>query len=91
MPDQQQDPAPGAEVADHERLVAGEDPRVADRGEAEQGVQRAGQAEHRGREQQPAGAALVVRVGGHGTSGIDGPIFAPRAVRPARAAARRGR
>src|SRR6476619_1571376 len=65
------DPAPGVEIAEHERLMGRVDPRVRDRKDALENIERPDEPEHDGRERDPAAALDVV--GLHvGTSGVIG-------------------
>src|SRR6476619_3295385 len=65
------DPTPGVEVAEHERLMGRVDPRVRDRKDALQHIERPDEPEHDGRERDPAAALDVV--GLHvGTPGVIG-------------------
>src|SRR5207244_11704236 len=57
---EQNDPAPGVEVAEHERLVRGVDPRVRDREDAFEHIERPDQPAHARREGDPAAAGDVV-------------------------------
>ena len=57
---EQNDPAPGIEVAEHERLVRGVDPRVRDREDAFEHIERPDQPEHDRREGDPAAAGDIV-------------------------------